>query len=35
MIKEELMSIASHTSKWWDWFMPEDEKKRDRKVVER
>ena len=27
-IKEELMSIAWHLSRWWDWFIPEDEKKR-------
>ena len=22
------MSIAQHPDKWWDWFMPEDEKKK-------
>ena len=27
-IKEELMSIAWHLSRWWDWCIPEDEKKR-------
>ena len=32
-IKEELMPIAWHTSRWWDWCVPEDEKKRDRKIV--
>ena len=25
-IKEQLMSIAWHPSKWWDWCVPEDEK---------
>ena len=27
-IKEELMSIAWHSSRWWDWCVPEDEKNR-------
>ena len=26
-IKEELMPIAWHPSRWWDWCIPEDEKK--------
>ena len=26
-IKEELMPIAWHSSRYWDWFMTEDEKK--------
>ena len=25
-IKEELLSIAWHPSRWWDWCVPEDEK---------
>ena len=29
-IKEELIPIAWHPSRWWDWCMSEDEK-RDRK----
>ena len=24
---EELMPIAWHASRWWDWFMSENEKK--------
>ena len=32
-IEKELMSIAWHPSRWWDWCMPEDEKKRDRKIM--
>ena len=28
------MTIAWHPSKWWDWCVPEDEKKTDRTVVE-
>ena len=27
------MSIAWHPSRWWDWCVPEDEKKRNRKIV--
>ena len=27
-IKEELMPIAWHPSRWWDWCMPEEEKKK-------
>ena len=30
-IKEELMPIAWHPSRWWDWFIPEDEKKETEK----
>ena len=30
-IKEELIPIAWHPSRWWDWCMSEDEK-RDRKI---
>ena len=25
-IKKELMRVAWHPSKWWDWCVPEDEK---------
>ena len=32
-IKEELMPIAWHPSKWWDWCLSEDEKKRNREIV--
>ena len=32
-IKEELMPIAWHPSRRWDWCVPEDEKKRDRKIM--
>ena len=29
------MPITSHPSRWWDWCVPNDEKKkRDRKIVE-
>ena len=31
-IKEELMPIAWHPSRWWDWCMSEEEKK-ERKIV--
>ena len=31
-IKEELLPIAWHPSRWWDWRVPEDENKRDLKV---
>ena len=27
-IKEELMPVAWHPDRWWDWCVPEDEKKR-------
>ena len=26
-IKEELVPIAWHPSRWWDWCVPEDEKR--------
>ena len=29
-IKEELAPIAWHPSRWWDWCVPEDEKKREK-----
>ena len=32
-IKKELMPIAWHSSRLWEWFVSEDEKKRDRKMV--
>ena len=32
-IKDELMPIAWHPSRFWDWCMSEDEKKRDRKII--
>ena len=32
-IKDELMPLAWHPSRWWDWCVPEDEKKRNRKIV--
>ena len=32
-IKEELMPIAWHPSRYWDWGMSEDEKKRNRKIM--
>ena len=31
-IKEELMPIAWHPSHWWDWCVPEDEKKETEKL---
>ena len=30
-IEDELMSIAWNPSKWWNWCVPEDKKKRDGK----
>ena len=37
-IKDELMPVAWHPSRWWDWCMSEDQKKetekRDRKILE-
>ena len=30
---KELMPIAWHPSRWWDCCVPEDEKKRDTKIV--
>ena len=32
-IKDELTPTAWHPSRWWCWCVPEDEKKRDRKIV--
>ena len=32
-IKDELMPIAWHPSRFWDLCMSEDEKKRDRKII--
>ena len=32
-IKKELIPIASYPSRWWDWCVSEDEKKRDQKIV--
>ena len=32
-IKEELMPITWHPSRYWNWCMSEDEKKRDRKIM--
>ena len=26
-IKKELMPVAWHPDRWWDWCVPEDEKK--------
>ena len=31
-IKEELMPIARHPSRWWDWCVPEDEKQETEKL---
>ena len=31
-IKDELMSIAWHPSRFWDWCVPEDEKKETDKL---
>ena len=31
-IKKELMPIAWHPSRWWDWCIPEDEKKETEKL---
>ena len=31
-IKEELMPIAWHPSRWWDWCMPDDEKERIKEI---
>ena len=32
LIKKELMSIAWHLSRWWDWCVPEDEKQEVKKM---
>ena len=31
-IKKELMPTAWHPSRWWDWCVPEDEKKEAEKL---
>ena len=31
-MKEELTPIAWHSSRWWDWYVPEDEKKEAEKL---
>ena len=31
-IKKQLMRIAQHPSTWWDWCVPEDEKKETEKL---
>ena len=31
-IKEELIPIGWHPSRWWDWCVPEDEKKETEKL---
>ena len=31
-IKKELIPTAWHPSKWWDWCVPEDEKKETEKI---
>ena len=31
-IKKELLPIAWHPSKWWDWCVPEDEKRETEKM---
>ena len=31
-IKKELMPIAWHPSRWWDWCIPEDEKQEREKL---
>ena len=33
-IKKELTPIAWHLSRYWDWCISEDEKKRNRKMME-
>ena len=30
--KKQFMSIAWHPSRWWDWCVPEDEKKETEKL---
>ena len=32
-IKKELMRVAWHASKWWDWCVPEDEKREPPKII--
>ena len=31
-IKEELMPLVWHPSRWWNWYVPEDEKKETEKL---
>ena len=31
-IKEKLMSIAQYPSRWWYWYVPEDQKKETEKL---
>ena len=31
-IKEELMPLVWHPSRWWNWCVPEDEKKETEKL---
>ena len=31
-IKEELLPVTWHPSRWWDWCIPEDEKKETEKL---
>ena len=31
-VKEDLLSIAWHPSRWWDWCVPNDEKKETEKL---
>ena len=31
-VKKELMRVAWHPSRWWDWCVPEDEKKETEKL---
>ena len=31
-IKDELMPIAWHPSRWWDWCVPEDEERETEKI---
>ena len=33
-IKKELMHIAWHPSRWWDWCMSEDEKRETEKIMD-
>ena len=30
-LKKLLMRISWHPSRWWDWYVPEDKKKRQKK----
>ena len=31
-VKEDLLPIAWHPSRWWDWCVPNDEKKETEKL---